>query len=318
LNTVLAESDENDTLGNLISQQAYLWPKRVAVKFGQTTLSYHDLNARANKFAALLIQNGVKPGVIVGLAVDRSAEMLVALLAIIKAGGAYLPLDPGFPADRLNFMLADSRAGLLVTQKNYEHLFNTDSKRLFIEDALLLLDAFPATEPGVTISGHDVLYILYTSGSTGLPKGVLIEHHSMVNLLYSMQAAPGITMDDVWLAVTTISFDMAGAELYLPLANGATVLIADADMVKDGRILLEVVMREKVTIMQATPYTWRMMLAAGWDQKLPIKVLAAARPCRKKWPIIYWPAVPSYGICMALPKPQFTLPLSMLPTPKTA
>lgn len=269
-------------LTDLISEQAYRTPDRPALKFGNTTLTYQTLNEQANRLANLLIDHGTKTGDIIGLSMDRSAEMVICLLAIMKAGAAYLPLDPGFPEDRLNFMLTDSGAGLLLTTNEYTGLFTADIEKLLVEDALLRSEAYPSAGPNVTVTGDDRIYILYTSGSTGLPKGVQIEHHGMVNLLLSMQSAPGITANDVLLAVTTISFDMAGLELYLPLISGALVIVADAEAVKDGRILLDTVRREKVTIMQATPYTWRMMIAAGWQEKLPLKVLCGGEAMAKK------------------------------------
>lgn len=266
----------------MISEQAYLTPYRTALKFGNTALTYQQLNEQTNRLANWLIDNGTKTGDIIGLAMGRSAEMVICLLAIIKAGAAYLPLDPGFPEDRLNFMLADSGSSLLLTTSNHRDLFNSDVKQLLVEEILSQSATYPVTTPAVTVTGTDLIYLLYTSGSTGLPKGVQILHQGMVNLLLSMQTAPGITQDDVLLAVTTISFDMAGVELYLPLVSGAMVIVADSDATKDGRILMDMVRRENVTIMQATPYTWRMMIAAGWEETLPLKVLCGGEPMTKK------------------------------------
>jgi len=252
------------------------------VKFKDATLTYNSLNQQVNQLAALLISQNIKIGDKVGVALDRSAEMVISLLAIIKAGAAYVPLDPNFPADRLNFMLADSEASLLITSKEYTGLFKTEISKLFIDDALVQSAAFSIEEPGVNVQGTDLVYILYTSGSTGLPKGVQITHQNLINLLDSFKNTPGIAQDDILLAVTTISFDMSVVELFLPLVSGALLIVADSEAVKDGRLLLETLKKEKVTIMQATPYTWRMIVAAGWDKPLPVTVFCGGEPMTKK------------------------------------
>jgi len=269
-------------LGNLISEQARKSPDSLAVKFKDITLTYKSLNQQVNQLAALLISQNIKVGDKVGVALDRSAQMVISLLAVIKAGAAYVPLDPGFPADRLNFMLTDSEASLLITSKQYTGLFNTQAGQLFIDDALAQSAAFGVDEPEVNVQGTDLVYILYTSGSTGLPKGVQITHQNLNNLLYSFQNRPGIGPDDILLAVTTISFDMSVVELFLPLVSGALLIIASSEAVKDGRLLLDTLKKEKVTIMQATPYTWRMIISAGWDQPLPIRVFCGGEPMTKK------------------------------------
>lgn len=270
------------TLGGLITERANQSPDRLAVKFKDAALTYQSLNQRVNQLAALLISQNINIGDKVGVALDRSTEMVIALLAIIKAGAAYVPLDPNFPADRLNFMLADSEASLLITSKQYAGLFETSAGKLFIDDALLQSTAFSIEEPGLSVKGTDLLYILYTSGSTGLPKGVQITHQNLINLLNSFQSTPGFSQDDILLAVTTISFDMSVVELFLPLVSGALLIVADSEAVKDGRLLLDTMRKEKVTVMQATPYTWRMIVAAGWDKPLPVRVFCGGEPMTKK------------------------------------
>ncbi len=273
---------EKKSLGNLISEQATQSPERLAVKFKDTTLTYKNLNKQVNQLAALLISQNITVGDKVGVALGRSAEMVIALLAIMKAGAAYVPLDPNFPADRLNFMLTDSEASLLITSKQYTDLFETSASKLFIDDALVQSATLSADEPEVDVQGTDLVYILYTSGSTGLPKGVQIMHQNLVNLLYSFQKTPGFSQDDILLALTTISFDMSVVELFLPLVSGALLIVADSEAVKDGRLLLDTLIKEKVTVMQATPYTWRMMVAAGWTKPLPVTVFCGGEPMTKK------------------------------------
>jgi amino acid adenylation domain-containing protein len=260
-------------LHQLISNKAKEIPGKTAITFGEQKITYKTLNEQANQLAAILVKNNVKKGDKVAFAIDRSAEMLITLLAIMKTGATYIPLDPQFPMNRINYMLEDSQAVVLLTSQKYKGQYQSNAKELILEDEWLTLKDHPATDPDISVSGQDLVYILYTSGSTGMPKGVQIAHHNLVNFLYSMQKQPGMNADDKLLAVTTISFDIAGLELFLPLLTGAEVIIADSDSSKDGRALLDIIRKEKATMMQATPYTWRIMLEAGWDKTTPIKVI---------------------------------------------
>ena len=257
----------------LISEKAATIPGKTAITFGQQKITYKQLDEDANRLAALLIKNGVKKGDKVGFSLDRSAEMVVSILAIMKTGAVYIPLDPIFPLNRINYMLDDSQAVVLLTSAKYKGRYESDAKELILEDEWKNLGDYEITAPEVEVTGDDLLYILYTSGSTGNPKGVQITHKNLANFLYSMQNAPGITADDKLLAVTTISFDIAGLELFLPLLTGAEIVLANTAEAKDGRALLDIIKKEQVTVMQATPYTWRIMLEAGWDGSTPIKVI---------------------------------------------
>ncbi|MDB5008424.1 MAG: tycC [Mucilaginibacter sp.] len=260
-------------LHRLIGQRAKEVPDKTAVTFDGQKISYKSLNESANQLAALLIKNNVKKGDKVAFALDRSAEVVIVLLAIMKTGAVYIPLDPQFPINRITYMLEDSHAEVLLTSKAYKGKYQSHAKELVLEDLWPTLKNYPTTDPEVEVSGNDLVYILYTSGSTGMPKGVQVAHHNLVNFLISMQNEPGITENDKLLAVTTISFDIAGLELFLPLLTGAEIIIATTDAAKDGRALLEIIKKERVSIMQATPYTWRIMLEAGWDKSTPIKVI---------------------------------------------
>ncbi|WP_229689048.1 non-ribosomal peptide synthetase [Puia dinghuensis] len=272
LNDTSVDYPKDKTLYALIDQQAAATPDHPALLFEGISISYKTLAEKSSRLAHYLQSCGVHKGDAVGLALDRSAEMIIALIAIWKAGAAYIPLDPAYPDERIEFMLKDAAAGILLTTSKYRTRFHSQAKSLTLEDCWDKIAHNPATPP-VTGTGADLAYILYTSGSTGTPKGVEIEHHNLVNFLLSMQREPGITGADRLLAVTTISFDIAGLELYLPLISGATLVLADAESAKDGRILLDMVRMEKITMMQATPSTWRMMLDAGWNNHLPLKAL---------------------------------------------
>ncbi|MVM36995.1 amino acid adenylation domain-containing protein [Spirosoma sp. HMF3257] len=286
-NDTKADYPSTSSLHALLDQTATAYPHKTALIFtkGQT-LTYRELNERANQIAHAILQNGLgatQQKAVVGVLLDRTPDLVITLLAVLKAGAAYVPIDPEYPHDRVAFMLSDSSANLLITSKKY-HTGEQQSNQpsvLLIEQVLMKLDTYPKEAPAVLVTGHDLAYILYTSGSTGLPKGVLIEHHNLVNLLYSMIAWPGITKEDALLAVTTVSFDIAGLELYLPLLVGATLVLADAEMTKDGRALLEAIPTWQISFIQATPVTYKMMLAAGWEQRLPLKILCCGEPMSK-------------------------------------
>jgi amino acid adenylation domain-containing protein len=272
-NNTTSAYPKDTALHHLISDTATNYADKTAVTFGNKKTSYKSLNESANQLANVLKTHHVNKGDIVAFALDRSSEMIISILAIMKAGAVYVPLDPQFPLNRINYMLTDSKAAVLLTSKKYQGLYQSDAKELIIEEEWLKLQDHSTKDPLIDINGENLAYILYTSGSTGMPKGVQIAHHSLVNFLYSMQNEPGIIPGDKLLAVTTVSFDIAGLELFLPLLTGAEIVLADSASAKDGRALLDIIKSEKVTMMQATPYTWRIMLEAGWDHSTPIKVI---------------------------------------------
>lgn len=259
------------SLHQIISETAAANPSVTALKFNNETYTYKQLNEKANQLAAVLIAEGVAIGDKIAISLDRSSELVIGLLAIMKAGGIYIPLDPVFPISRINYMLADSGAVMLITSKQYAGKYESKAKELLLDDIWVNLSSRSKTDPQVPVKGKDLLYILYTSGSTGQPKGVQIAHHNVVNFLYSMQKKPGMSAYDKLLAVTTISFDIAGLELFLPLITGAQIVLANAATAKDGVALLELITKEKITMMQATPYTWRILLESGWeDEKIKV------------------------------------------------
>ena len=198
--------------------------------------------------------------------------MVIALLGILKAGGAYVPLNPTLPDDRLAFMIADAKPHVILTEAELKRrpfgtspiLLDTDRKAI-AEESKAGLDKTP--------SPRTLAYIMYTSGSTGTPKGVPIEHRSVVNLLCSMQREPGLTGEDVLLAVTTFSFDIAGLEIYLPLITGARLVVASSEDVVDGDRLKDLLSESQATVMQATPATWRLLIEAGWKGSSHLKIL---------------------------------------------
>ncbi|MBA3829831.1 MAG: amino acid adenylation domain-containing protein [Taibaiella sp.] len=272
-NNISIDFPRDTPLHHLTRDVARRYPNKVAVRSGSVTLTYKDLNKKANQLAAYLIKKGIKAGDIVGVALDRTPELLITLVGILKAGAAYLPIDPEYPKARIDFMLSDSAAKLVITSLKYTGNYSNDIEELCIDEIQHELSRFSKDNVRTPMDGSSLAYILYTSGSTGMPKGVLIEHHSLVNFLLSMQKKPGITDKDKLLAITTISFDIAGLELFLPLISGAEIVLADTETAKDGRLLLEVLKKEKITILQATPSTWQMILNSKWSGKLPVKAL---------------------------------------------
>jgi len=262
------EAYPRDTvLSRLLEARADLRHDAVAVSAADAgELTYGELNAMANRLARHLRGRGVGPGTVVGVALPRTPQMLVALLAVQKAGGTYLPLDPGFPHERLAFMLADSGAGVLLSASEITAGLGVGSGVLVLD--LSQLDDEVARERADNLescaSPGDTAYLIYTSGSTGRPKGVAVPHGALVNFLWAMRREPGLTEEDVLAAVTTLSFDIAGLELYLPLLVGARIELVSREEAADGASLAARLAASNATVMQATPATWRMLVEAGW------------------------------------------------------
>ncbi|MCK6550476.1 amino acid adenylation domain-containing protein, partial [Myxococcota bacterium] len=269
-NDTYAEYPRHLAVGALISAQAARTPDVIAAVCGERSITYAELEHRTNQLANHLIRRGAGPGAVVGVGVERSIEMLVALVAVMKSGAAYVPLDPAFPRARLDLMISDSKMALIVTQDTLAFLFSVPVVRVDADAAVI--SAAPATPPPA-VDPESIAYVLYTSGSTGRPKGVEVRHRSVVNFLCSMTEAPGLSADDVLVAVTTISFDIAGLELYLPLVTGARVVIASREAASDGAQLLALLERSRATVLQATPATWKMMILAGWTRSPRLRAL---------------------------------------------
>ncbi|MDO6429754.1 amino acid adenylation domain-containing protein [Flavitalea sp. BT771] len=265
----------------LISRTARQYPNKTALEFNGQAFTYRQLIGQANQLAGLLLARNLQPEDIVALIMDRSPDMLIAMLAIMRTGASYLPIDPEYPESFIRFMLEDSSASLVFTSRKYANRFHSSTKELYMEDCRNKLQDYSDEDPNTVIEGHSLAYTLYTSGSTGRPKGVQIEHHSLLNFLVSMQQLLGIRPGDRLLAVTTVCFDISGLELYLPLVAGAALVLADRTTAKDARLLLDMIRAEKISIMQATPSTWKLMLDAGWDTPLPLKILCGGEAMTK-------------------------------------
>ena len=265
---------EDQCLHHLVEAQVERTPDKTAVLFGQQSLTYQELNDRANQLAHFLRTLQVGPETLVGICVDRSLEMVIGLLAILKAGAAYVPLDPSYPQERLTFMMEDARLGVLLTQQHHIEKAPSSSIKAVCLDTDWDSIAQDSTENLTSkVTPNNLAYTIYTSGSTGRPKGVQIAHRAIVNFLKSMAQTPGIAAQDIVLAVTTISFDIAALELYLPLMVGAQVVLAPQSITSDATRLLNLLTNSGASVMQATPATWRLLLAAGWQGNPCLKIL---------------------------------------------
>ncbi|MGK3989851.1 amino acid adenylation domain-containing protein [Sorangium sp. So ce136] len=255
----------------LVAAQARRTPDAVAVSCGRDALTYAELHRRSSALASRLRGLGVGPEVVVGVFVERSLDLVVGLLGVLEAGGAYLPLDTDYPAERLAFMMRDARAPLVLTQRHLlDRLPDAGAQAVCLDAAWPEAPAAaaghaPAAAAGREAGPGDTAYVLYTSGSTGRPKGVSVTHACLRNFLLAMREAPGLSAADVLLSVTTISFDIAGLELYLPLVTGARVEILGRDAARDARQLMAALRDAGATVMQATPTTWRMLLEEPWQ-----------------------------------------------------
>jgi surfactin family lipopeptide synthetase A len=281
-NATASDYPREKCLHELFEEQVARAPGRTALKVGTTVVSYAELEARSTRLAHVLRLRGVGRGERVGLCVERNAEMLAPVLGILKAGAAYVPLEPSFPEERLRFIAQDAEFALLVSTTALASGFGLPRERQLLLDADAgSIAAAPDTRLPVdadSARAEDPAYVIYTSGSTGKPKGVVVPHRAVVNFLTSMAREPGLTADDVLVAVTTLSCDISVPELQLPLAVGATVVIASRDEAMDDHALMRLLERHRATVMHATPATWRLLLEAGWTGGRPFKALVGVEP----------------------------------------
>jgi len=260
----------------LIEAQARGTPESVAVADEDRQLTYRELDFRSNQLARYLQKLGVGPEVMVGVAVDRSVDTVVALVGILKAGGAYVPLDLEYPLQRLAFMAKDSRLRVVLTKDCFQtKLSQIGRPMLCLDSDAEVIRRESGEDVPITVLPSNSAYVTYTSGSTGVPKGVQVSHRSLVNMLLSAQKRPGISARDTILAATRLTFDVANLELFLPLITGARVVLASRETALDGTRLGKRLISSGATIFQATPSTFRLLLESGWQGGEDLKLQAA-------------------------------------------
>ncbi|EEF63276.1 hybrid non-ribosomal peptide synthetase/type I polyketide synthase [Pedosphaera parvula] len=271
---------KDKTIHAVFEEQASRRPEATALRFQGKQITYAELNRRADGLAAQLQLLGVKPGVMAGIFVERSIEMVVGVMAIMKAGGAYVPMDPAFPKEHLGYLVEDARMPVIVTQqKLVSELPPHKAQIVLVDTAPGGGSIAPVKSPA---TAEDLAYVIFTSSSTGRPKGVQISHRAVVNFLNSMRREPGLSSQDILLAVTTLSFDSAGLEIFLPLTTGACVVVASRETISDGNQLLKLLNDSKPTVMQATPATWRLLLEVGWQGSSTLKILVGGEACPRE------------------------------------
>lgn len=261
-------------LPELLLRHASLNGEHIAAYFSTgVALTYADLELYSNQLANSLVEQGVKKDEFVGLCMERNEYMLISLLAILKVGAVYVPMDPAYPSERLSYMAETAGIKkLLMTSGVSETLVEFKGKKYCVDTHWQTISLM--SKKFVSLAAADGLaYVIFTSGSTGKPKGVQIQHQAVSNFLLSMADKPGLTVKDRLLALTTLSFDIAVLELYLPLVCGATVVVASQEESSNGVMLQHLITRHNINILQATPSTWRNLLASGFTGGAEFKAL---------------------------------------------
>jgi amino acid adenylation domain-containing protein len=283
-NDTAQEYEQERCVHELFREQVARTPGAVALVCEDQQLTYSELDGQSEQLARYLRGLGVGPDAIVGLCLERGPGMVIGMLGILKAGGAYLPLDPGYPSARLAYMLEDAAPRVVLTQEHLKGSIPSTGATLVALDAewdriLAWPDEHPPKGSSKLTSRH-LAYVIYTSGSTGRPKGVMVEHAAVVNCLRSLRQVVGMDSSDSLLAVTTLSFDIAAVEIYLPLFAGAKVVLASRAAAADPRQLMEAMEEHGVTVMQATPATWQLLSDAGWRGRSCLRALSGGEALR--------------------------------------
>ncbi|WP_456279693.1 amino acid adenylation domain-containing protein [Bacillus sp. K7] len=272
-----AKSEKLLSLRDMFERQAILTPERIALICDGVQVNYQELNEKANRLAHLLIEKGLGPEQYVALALPRSPEMVASMLAVLKTGAAYLPLDPEFPADRISYMLKDAKPSCILTTEEIAARLPDDLSvpQLVLDQTVTqeIVKRYSPGNPNVSVSLAHPAYIIYTSGSTGRPKGVVVTLKSLSNFLLSMQEAFSLGEEDRLLAVTTVAFDISALELFLPLISGAQIVIAKKETIREPQTLAQMIEYFDINIMQATPTLWHALVANEPETLRGLRVL---------------------------------------------
>ncbi len=265
---------ERRCLHELFAAQAARAPEAIAVVSAQERCTYGELEQRSNQLAHELLHAGVAPGQLLGVCLERSVELVVAMLAVLKTGAAYVPIDPLYPPERQAFMLTDAGAGVLITHSRADGLADPERTRIVhLDRDRSRIESRPAEPLGVKVDPEQRAYVIYTSGSTGRPKGVEVTHRSVANLIAHMRREPGLGPDDVLANLTTPAFDLSVPDWYLPLCSGARLVIVPREATLDGIELADWLARCGASFVQATPTTWQLLLDCGWTGSSALKIV---------------------------------------------
>ena len=274
---------DQETITSLFEAQTLKTPNAIAVESQDVKMTYQQLNEDANHLAHHLQRAGVKKGDFVGVFVNRSVELLISLLATLKAGGIYVPLDPANPKDRLAVILEDAQAEILLTaDEMLTQVPEGNHKVITLESVYKEHKNGTVRNLKVGLASNDLAYIIYTSGSTGKPKGILIPHTAVVDHHYAMMEAADLTAEDITLSVASVSFDPSVQDFFLPLFIGGKVVIASNEEVVDGFLLKQRLDKSGITFMQATPSTWRMLMTAGWHGHSQMRIMSIGEALTKE------------------------------------
>lgn len=320
-NTSNVPGDRVGTFLDQFARSVATMPAKRAVQSGEASLSFGELDARANQLARYLVSRGVKRGDLVAICLERNCDLLTSLVAVWKAGAGYVPLDPEYPESRLRQMLDASGARVMLTQSALEQIVPDYSGVRVVVDTETAIADQPQDALATTIDRSTIAYVIFTSGSTGVPKGVQVTHGAVSNFLASMAVQPGLSSSSRLLAVTTLCFDISVLELFLPLAVGATVVLASSAASRDAFQLKALLERSEIDVMQATPSTWRSLLSSGWQggshvtalcggEALPADLAAQLKACVGRVWNMYGPTETTvWSTCLELDGSESPVPI---------
>ncbi|CBL45103.1 Non-ribosomal peptide synthetase modules and related proteins [gamma proteobacterium HdN1] len=278
-NQTASQYERDIPVTRAIEQQTAENPARIALIFGEDRYTYAEINARANQLSHYLVESGLQSGDFVGVLCDRSLDMVLALIAVLKAGAAYVPIDPDYPLDRIQYVVNSAKPRFVLSQQAVAERIPLEATRYVLLDTLReAVQSQPETNLSVELDPRAPGYVIYTSGSTGNPKGVVIGKDAFVNFIHGMNESIGMCADDRSIAITSLSFDISGLEMFMPLVNGACIVLASAEQGRDAEALVALLEKEHVTFMQATPATWHMLVQEHWQPPAGFKVLCGGEP----------------------------------------
>ncbi len=276
---LMPAAQEAGAVHDLVAWQVRRVPDRTAIVSGNESVTYAEVDRRSNRLANHLRSLGIGRGALVGVCLPRTVELPIALLAVMKSGACYLPLDPSYPSERLEYMAGDSGLSALLTTEALRGVARwPDLGEICIDRDREAIMSASADDPEAAVVSKDRVYVLYTSGSTGRPKGVQVSHGSLVNLLRSLQESPGFDETDVLLATTTVSFGPHAAQMLLPLITGARVVVASREALLDSRVLADLLRTSGATLFSATPSIWDFLMRSGWEGDSSLKALYGGEP----------------------------------------